>query len=100
MSIIIYKAFFKELLSAGCTHTLLMPLPEDTSLMANGIQVPSTKNYMIDHNGNVYAYIEAQDAAVESEIMIAYTADGQEIKFCFTNAEKTKVISYDAIIQV
>ena len=77
-----------------------MPLPENARLMADGIEVPSTKNYMIDRNGTVYAYIEALDAVVESEILIACAADGQEIKFCFTIAEKVKAIPYDAIIQI
>ena len=72
-----------------------MPLPEDTRLMANGIQVPSTKNYMIDHNGNVYAYIEAQDAAVESEMRIAFATDGKEVSFFCRRMNKLHIISFE-----
>lgn len=77
------------------TQKLLMPLPEDARLMANGIEVPSTKNYMIDRNGTVYAYIEALDAAVESEMMIACAATEQELSFVSRKAEQTRVISYE-----
>lgn len=76
-----------------------MPLPEDARLMADGIEVPSTKNYMIDRNGTVYAYIEALDAAVESEILIACVADGQELPFCPDNASRPKVITLEAALK-
>lgn len=58
-----------------------MPLLEDARLMANGCELKSTKNYMIDRNSTEYAYIEALEAAVESQILIASTTDGQEVRF-------------------
>ena len=72
-----------------------MPLPEDARLMADGIEVPSTKNYMIDRNGTVYAYIEALDAAVESEMLIACTADGNELFFSIANTCNQRIITYE-----
>jgi len=77
------------------TQKLLMPLPEDTRLMADGIEVPSKKNYMIDRGGNIYAYIEALDAAVESEMLIACTADGAEISFRADCREMKTILSYE-----
>ena len=74
-----------------------MPLPEDARLMANGIEVPSTKNYMIDRNGTVYAYIEALDVAVESEILMAATSNGHEILFIRHNAADIRITTYDEI---
>ena len=74
-----------------------MPLPEDARLMADGIEVPSTKNYMIDRNGTVYAYIEALDAALESEIMFACTNGGHEIPFCPTTARNLRIAPYDKV---
>ena len=73
---------------------LLMPLPEDARLMADGIEVPSTKNYMIDRNGTVYAYIEALDAAVESEMLVACTTDGKNIPFISECSQRSKILSY------
>ena len=75
-----------------------MPLPEDARLMADGIEVPSTKNYMIDRNGTVFAYIVKLDVAVESEILLPSTIDGKEIPFCSTNAKRRTIISYDGAI--
>lgn len=80
------------------TKKLLMPLPEDARLMADGIEVPSTKNYMIDRNGTVYAYIEALDAAVESEMLIACTADRQRFSFCPYSTIRRKIISYEGAV--
>ena len=72
-----------------------MPLPADARLMADGIEVPSKKNYMIDRNGTVYAYIEELNAAVESEMLIACTVNGAEISFCTDGAEKKTTLSYE-----
>jgi len=72
-----------------------MPLPEDARLMANGIEVPSTKNYMIDRNGNVYAYIDAISAAVESEMIIACTADGRYDQFISCVYKEVQVITLE-----
>lgn len=72
-----------------------MPLSEDARLIADGIEVPSTKNYMIDRNGTVYAYIEVLDAAVESEMLIASTADGQEMCFIQNHARCFCVLSHE-----
>ena len=73
----------------------LIPLPEDARLMADGIEVPFTKNYMIDRHGTIYAYIEALDAAVESEMLIASTAGNQAIFFFPYNAKRLSIISYE-----
>ena len=82
------------------TQKLLMPLPEDARLMADGIEVTSTKNYMIDRNGTVYAYIEALDAAVESEMLIASTADGNELSFSIANACSQRIITYEKALML
>ena len=77
------------------TQKLLMPLPPDARLMADGIEIPSKKNYMIDRKGNVYAYIEALDAAVESEMMVACVANGKEVSFMLYSTYMKKIISYE-----
>ena len=74
---------------------LLMPLPEDARIMVNGYELKSTKNYMIDRNGTVYAYVEALDAVVESEILIACNKEGKEVSFSLNKADQIQVISYD-----
>ena len=50
---------------------------------------------MIDRNGTVYTYIEALDAAVESEMLIAGTSDGQETYFMQNDAKYICVLSYE-----
>ena len=77
---------------------LLMPLPEDARLMADGIEVPSTKNYMIDRNGNVYAYIAELDAVIESELLIAYASNGQGIHFCYSGTKYIRTASYEDVV--
>lgn len=89
----------KDLTDDGDHKKLLMPLPEDARLMANGYELNFTKNYMIDRNGTVYAYIEALDAAVESEMLIACTADGQKIPFCLSDADRKKTIPYEEVLK-
>lgn len=79
---------------------LLMPLPEDARLMADGIEVPSTKNYMIDCNVTVYAYIESLDAAVESEMLIACTSDGQATYFMKDDAKYIRILSYEELMSL
>ena len=74
---------------------LLMRLPDDTRLLVNGHELKSAQSYMIDRSGTVYAYIEALGAAVESEILIACGADGQEVRFSYLDAEHIQVISYE-----
>lgn len=74
---------------------LLMRLPEDARLFVNGQELKSTQSYMIDRSGTVFAYIEGLDAAVESEILIACNADGQEVRFNYYKAERIRVISYE-----
>lgn len=73
----------------------LMRLPEDARLFVNGQELKSTQSYMVDRSGTVYAYIEGLDAAVESEILIACNADGQEVRFSYYKAERIRVISYE-----
>jgi hypothetical protein len=91
----LFDQYLTDFTSDTETQKLLMPLPEDARLMADGIEVPSTKNYMIDRNGTVYAYIEALDAAVESEILIASTTGNQAISFFPYNAKRLRTISYE-----
>lgn len=74
---------------------ILMRLPEGTRLLVNGHELKSAQSYMIDRNGAVYAYIETLGAAVESEILIACSADGQEVRFSYLNAEHIQVITYE-----
>lgn len=74
---------------------LLMRLPEDAHLLANGHELKSVQSYMIDRSGAVYAYIEALGAAVESEILIACGADGQEVRFSYHASEPIRIISYE-----
>ena len=50
---------------------------------------------MIDRSGTVYAYIEALDAAVESEIRMAATSHGHKILFIRHNAADIRITTYD-----
>lgn len=54
---------------------------------------------MIDISGTVYAYIEALDAAVESEMLIAYGTEGKEISFYLSKANQIQVIFYDDVMR-
>lgn len=76
---------------------LLMPLPDNARLMAGGIEIQSTKNYMIDRCGIVYAYIKALDAAVKSEMLIACDKEGKEVSFNLSKADQIQVITYDGM---
>lgn len=86
-----------DLTGEGGDRKLLMPLPEDARLMTNGYELKFTKNYMIDCYGTVYAYIEALDAAVESEMLIACGKGGKEVSFSLSKADQIQVITYDGM---
>lgn len=77
----------------------LMPLPEDTRLMVNGYELKLTKNYMIDCCGTVYIYSEDLKAAVESEMLIAYSTEGKEVSFFLSKAKQVQVVAYDDVIR-
>lgn len=77
---------------------LLMRLPEDARLLVNGHELSSVQSYMIDRSGTVYAYVEGLDAAVESEMLIACSADEQEVRFSDYDAERVRIISYEGAV--
>ena len=74
---------------------LLMRLPKDARLLINGYEIRTSRPYMIDRSGAVYAYMEGLDAAVASEILIACEADGREVQFIEQNAQYIYIISYE-----
>ena len=73
----------------------LMPLPERTRLFVNTHELVPVRTYMIDRNGGIYSYIEDLGAAIEWEISVVYSADGQEVHFIQAKAKAVQVISYE-----
>ncbi len=76
-------------------HKFLMRLPEDTLLQSNGGEHTTETPYMVDRHGGIYAYIEALDAAVESDIFFACSRNGTEVEFRSSEAEMVKVMTYE-----
>ena len=84
-----------EMAGADPERKLLMQLPKDARLLINGYEIQSSRPYMIDRSGTVYAYMEGLDAAVASEILIACEADGRDVRFQEQDALYIRVISYE-----
>ena len=84
-----------DMTDADPERKLLMRLPKDARLLINGYEIRTSRPYMIDRSGTVYAYMEGLDAAVASEIPIACDADGREVRFHEQDALHIRVISYE-----
>ena len=84
-----------EMADADPERKLLMRLPKDARLLINGYEIRTSRPYMIDRSGTVYAYMEGLDVAVTSEILIACDADGREVLFIEHNAQYVYIISYE-----
>ena len=94
-----YHSLFVDIITdmsrEGMERKLLMPFPESARVSINGHELRSSQRYMIDRSGTVYAYIDGLGAAIESEILIACSADGHEVPFSYFNVEHVQVMTYE-----
>ena len=79
----------------GGERKLLMWLPDDARLLVGTHELRSSQRYLIDRSGAVYVYIDGLGAAIESEILIACSADGHEVPFSYLNVEHVQVMTYE-----
>lgn len=78
---------------------LLMPLPESARLIINGCEVAQISRYLMDRQGNVYAYLDELDAAVESESVYACDENGNNLSFSVQDAKHLPVLSYESAME-
>lgn len=78
---------------------LLMPLPESARLVVNGCEVAYASRYLMDRQGNIYAYLDELDAAVESESVYACDENGEGIRFCVTDARRLQILTYETAME-
>ncbi|MDD4510305.1 MAG: hypothetical protein PHY23_05330 [Oscillospiraceae bacterium] len=78
---------------------LLMPLPETARLILNGCELGRVSNYLMDRHGNVYAYLDELEAAVESENAFACDKDGKEIGFSLVEAKHLPILSFESAME-
>ena len=80
-------------------HKLLMPLPDSSRLIINGCEVAQVSRYLMDSQGNVYAYLEELGAAVESENVYACDENGASLSFSAQDAKHLQVLSYESAME-
>ena len=78
---------------------LLMPLPESARLIINGCEVAQVSRYLMDRQGNVYAYLDELDAAVESESVYACDENGDSLNFSVQDAKHLQILSYESAME-
>lgn len=80
-------------------NKLLMCLPQNSKLISNGYELNVQSNYFIDHENNVYVYLEELNAAVESEHSYACDKNGEQICFSSFEAKRLPVISMETALE-
>ena len=78
----------------------LMPLPDKAYILLGDFQVEDAEMYMIDSSGGVYCYIPELDAAVYSENLQAYNADGEEVVFERRSARYLRTYPLDVALSL
>ena len=74
---------------------LLMELPGDARLIISGQLIEPVYPYLMDSDGNAYAYIPDIDAAVSSENSFVCDENGDTLEFSVTNAKWMPVVSIE-----
>lgn len=95
--------FDRDSLSASTNSAhrkkLLADLPDTAFLLMNGSVIMPSYPYLMDCDGNMYAYISELDAAVLSENVFACDDRGEPVKFSITEARWISVISMEAALE-
>jgi len=76
-----------------------MCLPQNSTRISNGYELNVQSNYFIDHENNVYVYLEELNAAVESEHSYACDKNGEQICFSSFEAKRLPVISMETALE-
>jgi hypothetical protein len=76
-----------------------MPLPDSARLIINGCEVAQVSRYLMDRQGNVYAYLEELGAAVESESVYACDENGDDLIFTVKDARHLKILSFESAME-
>lgn len=97
-----YSFFDRDTLfgfSGGCGKKLLAALPDTACVLMNGSVIEPGYPYLMDCDGNMFAYLEALDAAVPSENTFACDERGAPIEFPLTEAKWISVISMETALE-
>jgi hypothetical protein len=78
---------------------LLMPLPDSARLIINGCEVAHVSRYLMDRQGNVYAYLDELGAAVESESVYACDENGDDLIFSVKDARHLQILSFESAME-
>lgn len=78
---------------------LLMPIPDTARLIVNGHEIAPLYPYLIDQDGNVYAYLQELNAAIESESSYAFDSNGEPVSFSTFDAQRIQVLSIEALME-
>ncbi len=78
---------------------LLMELPDGAKMVMNGHFFETSYEYLMDRDGNLYAYMPDIDMAVPTENSLACDEDGNVLKFSVENSKWISVVSMDTAIE-
>lgn len=84
---------------SGYGKKLLAVLPDTAFLLMDGNVIEPLSPYLMDSDGNLYAYIEELDAAVPSENTFACSKRGEPIAFPLAKAKWISVISMETALE-
>lgn len=88
-----------DLVDSGYGKKLLASLPDMAYLLMDGNVIEPSSPYLMDSDGNLYAYIEELDAAVLSENTFACSERGEPIVFPFAKAKWISVVSMETALE-
>ena len=77
----------------------MVDLPETAYLLMNGSVITPSYPYLMDCDGNMYAYISELDAAVLSENVFACDDRGEPVAFSLSEARWISVISMESALE-
>lgn len=84
---------------SGYGKKLLAVLPDMAFLLMDGNVIEPSSPYLMDRDGNLYAYIEELDAAIPSENTFACSERGEPIAFPLAKAKWISVISMETALE-
>lgn len=90
------QSFYWDFSTAPREHKkLLMELPDGAKLMLSDQLIEPRYPYLMDRDGNVYAYMPDIGAAVSSENALACDENGKLLRFSVTDAKWMPVVSME-----
>lgn len=78
---------------------LLMQVPDTARLIVNGSEIEPLYPYLMDEDGNVYAYLKELNAAVETESSYVCESNGEPLSFSMFDAKRIPILSFEAAME-